>query len=117
MLEHGNFGLVSGRLSLKRHYPFTYYFQSSFRAVSEQFRSSFRAVSEQVWSSLGAVWGGVSQFQVFGGFRGVSEQFQVLGGFWGSFRAVSGQFESKNKSNKNWRRIAEKCYFSGPAGC
>ena len=32
-----NFCLVSARLSLERHYPFTYFF-------SEQFRSSFRAV-------------------------------------------------------------------------
>ena len=36
-LECGNFCLVSARLSLKRHYLFTHYFQSSFRAVSEQF--------------------------------------------------------------------------------
>ena len=37
ILGYGNFRLVSARLSLGRHYPFTYYFQSSFRAVSEQF--------------------------------------------------------------------------------
>ena len=36
-LEYGNFWFVSARLSLKKHYPFTYYFQSSFRAVLEQF--------------------------------------------------------------------------------
>ena len=33
----GNFCLVSARLSLHRHYPLTYFFKSSFRAVSEQF--------------------------------------------------------------------------------
>ena len=44
MLEYGHFCLVSARLSLKRHYPFTYYFQSSFRAVLEQFQRIFRAV-------------------------------------------------------------------------
>ena len=37
----GNFCLVSARLSLEIHYPLTYYFQSSFEAVSEQFQSRF----------------------------------------------------------------------------
>ena len=32
-LGYGDFYLVSARLSLDRHYRFTYYFQSSFRAV------------------------------------------------------------------------------------
>ena len=36
MLEHGNFGLVSGRLSLDRHYPFPHYFQSSFFSFSDE---------------------------------------------------------------------------------
>ena len=30
-------GFASARLSLGRHYPFPYYFQSSFRAIPEQF--------------------------------------------------------------------------------
>ena len=30
LIEHGNFCLVSARLSLERHYPFPYFFQSSF---------------------------------------------------------------------------------------
>ena len=30
LLEHGNVGLVSARMSLKRHYPFPHYFQISF---------------------------------------------------------------------------------------
>ena len=29
-LEHGNFCLISARLSLRRHYPFPYYYQSNF---------------------------------------------------------------------------------------
>ena len=65
-LEYGNFCFVSARLSLKRHYPLSYFYQSSFRAVSEQFQSSLRAA----WY----------QFQC--SFRAVSEQFQS------SFRAV-----------------------------
>ena len=51
-LRYGNFCLVSARLSLNRHYPFTYFF---FRAVSEQFHSSFRAGSEHFKSSFRAV--------------------------------------------------------------
>ena len=42
-----SFRPVSARLSLERHYPFTYYFPSSCRAVSEKIQSSFRAVLEQ----------------------------------------------------------------------
>ena len=38
--ECGNFRPLSARLSLARHYPFPYYFQSSSRAVPEQFFSS-----------------------------------------------------------------------------
>ena len=30
LLEHGNVGLVSARLSLKRHYPFPYFFSDKF---------------------------------------------------------------------------------------
>ena len=37
LLGCGNCCLVSARLSLKRHYPLTNYFQSIFREVSLQF--------------------------------------------------------------------------------
>ena len=37
MMNDGNLCLVSARLSLHRHYPLTYFFQSSFRVVSDQF--------------------------------------------------------------------------------
>ena len=33
MLEYGNFWLASARLSLGRHYPFPYFFQSRFQQV------------------------------------------------------------------------------------
>ena len=55
LFELGSFRLVSRRLSLRRHYLFPYYFQSSFRAVSEQSQSSLRAVPEQFQSSFRAV--------------------------------------------------------------
>ena len=55
LLEYGNLGLVSARLSLNRHYPSTDYFQSSFRAVSGTIQSSFRAVSGTIQSSFRAV--------------------------------------------------------------
>ena len=57
-LENGHFCFVSARVSLSRHYPLPYYFffQSSFRPVS-QFRAvlEFRAVSEQLRGSSRAV--------------------------------------------------------------
>ena len=45
--KYDNFCLVSALLSLVRHYLFTYFFQCSFRVVSEQFQINFRATSEQ----------------------------------------------------------------------
>ena len=42
-VEYGNFRLVSARLSVKRHYLFTYFFHSSFRAFI--FRSVFKSNS------------------------------------------------------------------------
>ena len=118
-----HFCLASARLSLRRHYSFTYYFQSSFfslidvravsehffsligvRAVSEQFQSCFffslidvRTVSEQFQSSFGAV---SEHFFSLIDVRAFSGQFQ------GSYSAVSEQHFSTNRC-KTWNIDAD----------
>ena len=95
LLEHAQFRLVSAQLSLSRLYPFTYFFQSSFRAVSEQFQSSFRAVSDDFQSIFRAV---SEDFQ--SSFRAVSEQFQS------SFRGLSEQFQRTLRAvSEQWSNL------------
>ena len=86
-----SFRFVSARLSLERHYLLPYYFQSSFRRVSEQFCGSFRAFLKRV----------SEQFQ--GSFRAVLEQLQC------SFRAVLEQFEKRvsDQFQSSFKRVSE----------
>ena len=82
-LEYGNFWLVSARLSLDRHYLFTYFF---FRIFSEQLKSFLNFNNIKEYLKKIKMWVFKHFLSIF---RAVSEQFYSRSLEYGNFFLVS----------------------------